>query len=28
VEDIGQRSPIYIGSRLEVEKARAFLQGS
>lgn len=26
VEDIGQRSPIYIGSRFEVEKAREFLE--
>ncbi|MDQ1277321.1 MAG: fructose,6-bisphosphatase [Thermodesulfobacteriota bacterium] len=26
VEDIGQRSPIYIGSRLEVEKAKEFLE--
>jgi len=26
VDDIGQRSPIYIGSRFEVEKARAFLE--
>jgi fructose-1,6-bisphosphatase I len=28
VEDIGQRSPIYIGSRFEVEKAKGFLQGA
>ncbi|MBA4397923.1 MAG: fructose-bisphosphatase class I, partial [Syntrophus sp. (in: bacteria)] len=28
VEDIGQRSPIYIGSRFEVEKAKTFLQGT
>jgi fructose-1,6-bisphosphatase I len=28
VEDLGQRSPVYIGSRYEVEKARAFLEGS
>ena len=26
VDDIGQRSPIYIGSHFEVEKARAFLE--
>jgi fructose-1,6-bisphosphatase I len=26
VEDIGQRSPIYIGSRFEVEKAKEFLE--
>jgi len=26
VENIGQRSPIYIGSRFEVEKAKAFLE--
>jgi fructose-1,6-bisphosphatase I len=26
VEDIGQRCPIYIGSRFEVEKAREFLE--
>lgn len=26
VEDVGQRSPIYIGSRFEVEKAREFLE--
>jgi fructose-1,6-bisphosphatase I len=28
VEDIGQRSAVYIGSRFEVEKAKAFLQAS
>jgi fructose-1,6-bisphosphatase I len=27
VEDLNQRSPIYIGSRFEVEKAREFLTG-
>jgi fructose-1,6-bisphosphatase I len=26
VDDVGQRSPIYIGSHFEVEKARAFLE--
>jgi len=26
VEEIGQRSPIYIGSRYEVEKARKYLE--
>jgi fructose-1,6-bisphosphatase I len=26
VDDIGQRSPIYIGSHFEVKKARAFLE--
>ncbi len=28
VEDLGQRSPIYIGSRFEVEKAKEFLNGN
>ncbi|MDQ5987121.1 MAG: Fructose-1,6-bisphosphatase class 1 [Syntrophus sp. SKADARSKE-3] len=27
VEALGQRSPVYIGSRFEVEKARAYLEG-
>ena len=26
VADIGQRSPVYIGSRFEVEKAKEYLE--